>query len=83
MRKVREKVAEKEKNKRIIEDSTPTVNIIIKGDVAGSVEALLDIFDSYKCDKICKLNIVHYGVGSITSSDIELAGTFKGNKILK
>nr|XP_033194985.1 translation initiation factor IF-2, mitochondrial [Bombus vancouverensis nearcticus] len=76
MRKVREKLAEKEK-KRIIEDPTPTVNIIIKGDVAGSVEALLDIFDSYKCDKICKLNIVHYGVGSITSSDIELAGTFK------
>ena len=76
MRTVKEKLAEKEK-KRKIEDPTPTVNIIIKGDVAGSVEALLDIFDSYKCDKICRLNIVHYGVGSITSSDIELADTFK------
>ncbi|XP_071868293.1 mitochondrial translation initiation factor 2 isoform X2 [Bombus fervidus] len=77
MRTVREKLVEKEKNKLKIEDPTPTVNIIIKGDVAGSVEALLDIFDSYKCDKICRLNIVHYGVGSITSSDIELADTFK------
>lgn len=83
MKKVRMELAKKEKNKHKIEDPTPTINIIIKGDVAGSVEALLDIFDLYKSDKICKLNIVHYGIGSITSSDIELADTFKGNKILK
>ncbi|XP_050589482.1 translation initiation factor IF-2, mitochondrial isoform X2 [Bombus affinis] len=77
MKKVRVELAKKEKNKHKIEDPTPTINIIIKGDVAGSVEALLDIFDLYKSDKICKLNIVHYGIGSITSSDIELADTFK------
>ncbi|XP_078041067.1 mitochondrial translation initiation factor 2 [Augochlora pura] len=51
-------------------------NFIIKGDVAGSVEAILNIFDTYAEDNLCKLNIVHYGVGSVTESDIEFAETF-------
>ncbi|CAL7949981.1 unnamed protein product [Xylocopa violacea] len=62
--------------KHTIENTVPAVNIIVKGDVAGSVETLLDIFDTYKYDNICRLDIVHYGVGSITESDIELAETF-------
>lgn len=81
MEKVREKIAE-EKKKRKIKNFIPAINIIVKGDMAGSVEALLDIFDTYTYDTICQLNIVHYGIGFITQSDIELADTFKGN-ILK
>lgn len=81
MKKVKEKVTE-EKKKHKIENFTPAINIIVKGDMAGSVEALLDIFDTYTYDTVCHLNIVHYGIGSITQSDIELADTFKGN-ILK
>ncbi|XP_006616504.1 translation initiation factor IF-2, mitochondrial [Apis dorsata] len=76
MKKVREKVTE-EKKKHKIENFTPAINIIVKGDMAGSVEALLDIFDTYTYDTVCHLNIVHYGIGSITQSDIELADTFK------
>ncbi|CAD1469252.1 unnamed protein product, partial [Heterotrigona itama] len=68
---------EKERRKPKIVDSIPKINIIIKGDVAGSVEALLDIFDTYKYDTICRLNIVHYGIGSVSNSDIELANTFE------
>ncbi|XP_076284203.1 mitochondrial translation initiation factor 2 isoform X2 [Lasioglossum baleicum] len=52
------------------------VNCIIKGDVAGSVEAILNIFDTYTEDNLCKLNVVHYGVGAVTESDVELAETF-------
>lgn len=74
---------QEEKRKQKIVDFIPKINIIIKGDVAGSVEALLDIFDTYKYDTICRLNIVHYGIGPVTNWDIELADTFKGNKILK
>ncbi|XP_017883166.1 translation initiation factor IF-2, mitochondrial [Ceratina calcarata] len=70
-----EKLAE-DKKKRTIVDTTPAINVILKGDVAGSVEALLDIFDTYTSDEICRLNIVHYGVGHVTESDIELAETF-------
>lgn len=69
------KLAEDKKNRTVV-DTTPSMNIIIKGDVAGSVEALLDIFDTYKCDKICRLNIVHYGVGPVSETDVELAETF-------
>ncbi|XP_016911875.1 translation initiation factor IF-2, mitochondrial isoform X2 [Apis cerana] len=76
MEKVREKIAE-EKKKHKIKNFTPAINIIVKGDMAGSVEALLDIFDTYTYDTICQLNIVHYGIGFITQSDIELADTFK------
>lgn len=83
-KKLMEKIKKitEENKKKEIENFTPAVNIIVKGDMAGSVEALLDIFDTYTYDTICHLNIVHYGIGSITQSDIELADTFKGN-ILK
>lgn len=73
------KLQEERRNPKIVV-SIPKINIIIKGDVAGSVEALLDIFDTYKYDTICRLNIVHYGIGPVTNSDIELADTFEGKK---
>lgn len=59
----------------------PVLNLIIKGDVAGSVEAILDIFDTYPEEKSCHLDVVHYGVGPITETDLELAETFNGNVI--
>lgn len=58
------------------EDSTPKLNIIIKADVHGSMEALLDVLDTYDCSDKCKLNVVHYGVGPVNDGDIELAEAF-------
>lgn len=58
------------------DDPTPKMNIILKADVHGSVEAILDVFDTYDCTDKCRLSIVHYGVGQVTESDIELAKTF-------
>ena len=71
----------KKKKSRVIEEEEelPEVNVIIKGDVAGSIEAILDIFDTYTQDKMCHLNVVHYGVGAVTETDLELAKTFNGN----
>lgn len=57
-------------------DGSPRVNVIIKGDVHGSVEAILDVFETYDRNDKCKLDVVHYGVGDITEGDIELAKTF-------
>ncbi|XP_035724519.1 translation initiation factor IF-2, mitochondrial-like [Vespa mandarinia] len=64
------------KKKESVQDLTPAFNLIIKTDVAGSVEAILDVIGTYTADEICRLNIVHYGVGPITESDVELATTF-------
>lgn len=58
------------------DDPTPKLNVIIKADVHGSVEAILDVLDTYDASNLCRLNIVHYGVGPINDGDIELAKTF-------
>lgn len=46
----------------------------------GSVEAILDVLETYDSDK-CKLDIIHFGVGNVSISDIEYADAFKGNYI--
>jgi translation initiation factor IF-2 len=48
------------------------LNIILKGDVDGSVEALSDSFQKLTTDEI-QVNIIHKGVGAITESDVLLA----------
>ncbi|MDR2123066.1 MAG: translation initiation factor IF-2 [Flavobacteriaceae bacterium] len=48
------------------------LNIILKGDVDGSVEALTDSLQKLSNDQI-QINIIHRGVGQITESDILLA----------
>src|SRR5690554_6237274 len=48
------------------------LNIILKGDVNGSVEALSDSFSKLSTEEI-QVNIIHKGVGAITESDVLLA----------
>ncbi|MDG2368139.1 MAG: translation initiation factor IF-2 [Flavobacteriaceae bacterium] len=48
------------------------LNIILKGDVDGSVEALTDSFQKLSTDEI-HVNIIHKAVGAITESDVLLA----------
>ncbi|WP_120488496.1 translation initiation factor IF-2 [Bergeyella cardium] len=48
------------------------LNIILKGDVDGSVEALSDMLQRLSTEEI-QINILHKGVGQITESDILLA----------
>ncbi|SFS58478.1 translation initiation factor IF-2 [Lutibacter maritimus] len=48
------------------------LNIILKGDVDGSVEALTDSFQKLSTGEI-QVNIIHKGVGAITESDVLLA----------
>lgn len=48
------------------------------GDVDGSVEAILNILDSYDCEDECKLEIVYFGMGDISENDISLAEAFSG-----
>lgn len=48
----------------------------MKADVDGSVESFLDVLDTYDCQTQCRVDVVHYGVGDVTETDIKLAETF-------
>ena len=50
-----------------------TLNLILKGDVSGSVEALEDALMQLDVGAEVDLRVIHRGVGAITKSDITLA----------
>lgn len=54
------------------EGETKDLNVIIKGDVQGSIEALIGSLERLSTDAV-KLNVIHSGVGDITENDIMLA----------
>lgn len=55
----------------------PEFSVVVKGDVDGSVEAILDILETYDSSQ-CQLNLLSYGVGIVTEQDVEMAAIFKG-----
>ena len=54
------------------EGSAEELPIVIKGDVHGSVEAIIGTLQKLSTDEV-KVNVLHQGVGGITESDITLA----------
>ena len=50
-----------------------TLNLILKGDVSGSVEALEEALMALDVGDEVDLRVIHRGVGAITKSDITLA----------
>ena len=63
--------------KRIEEGEIKELPLIIKADVQGSVEALLDAIPRLSTEKV-KIKIVHAAPGSISESDVLLASASKG-----
>ena len=61
-----------ELGRRIALGDFKELNIILKGDVDGSVEALSDQLQSLSTEEI-SVNIIYQGVGQITESDVLLA----------
>lgn len=61
-----------ELGRRIALGEFKELNIILKGDVDGSVEALSDQLQRLSTEEI-NVNILHKGVGQITESDVNLA----------
>jgi translation initiation factor IF-2 len=51
---------------------TKELNVILKGDVQGSVEVLTDLLNKLSNDKV-RLKLLRSGVGAITESDVLLA----------
>ena len=56
------------------EEETKKLYLVIKADVQGSLEAILQILDSIHSDEV-SLQIIASAVGSITESDIKIAET--------
>jgi translation initiation factor IF-2 len=48
------------------------LNLLVKGDVDGSIEALKDSFERLSTEKI-KVNVIYKAVGQISESDVTLA----------
>jgi len=57
---------------QVKEGDTKDLNIIIKADVQGSVEAVKNALERISSDKV-KIRAIHGGVGAITESDVMLA----------
>ena len=56
-----------------------TVPLVVKGDVAGSVEALVGILSSRQPQGV-QLRVVQSGVGPISDSDMDMAISTKGTR---
>ena len=57
---------------QISEGDIKELNIIVKGDVQGSVEAVVDSLQTLSTDEV-KIKIIHQAVGGITETDVLLA----------
>jgi len=82
-RQARERNAQlaRSRGRRTLEDFLKTLeegerselNLVIKGDVSGSVEALEDALLKIEVGDQVSLRVIHRGVGAITKSDVTLA----------
>jgi len=66
------KITLEDLSRQILEGKVKQFNIIIKADVQGSVEVLLNSLEKIKSEEI-KINMIHSGVGNISESDVLLA----------
>ena len=69
----RKRISLEDFTKALEEGKVVSLNLIIKGDVSGSVEALEESLLKIEVDESVQLRIIHRGVGAITESDVNLA----------
>ena len=72
--KLNSKVSLDDLFQRIKEGEIKELNIVVKADVQGTIEALKASLEKIKNDEV-KVAVVHAGVGAITESDVMLAET--------
>ena len=71
--KRRKRVSLEDFDKVLKEGEVDTLNLVIKGDVSGAVEALEDSLLRIDVGEEVALRIIHRGVGAITQNDVNLA----------
>ncbi|MFN8080408.1 MAG: translation initiation factor IF-2 [Kineosporiaceae bacterium] len=71
--KRRKRISLEDFTKALEQGKVQTLNLILKGDVSGSVEALEDALLKIDIDEQVQLQVIHRGVGAITQNDVNLA----------
>ena len=71
--KARKRISLEEFTKALEDGKIESLNLILKGDVSGAVEALEEALLKIEVDETVQLRIIHRGVGAITESDVNLA----------
>ena len=71
--KARKRISLEDFTKALEDGKIEALNLIIKGDVSGAVEALEESLLKIEVDDSVQLRIIHRGVGAITESDVNLA----------
>jgi len=71
-RKKKKAISLEEFSQRINEEEITTLNLVVKADVIGSLEAIVTSINKIKIDNTV-INIVHTGTGGMTESDLMLA----------
>ncbi len=71
--KARKRISLEDFTRALEEGKVEALNLIIKGDVSGAVEALEESLMKIEVDESVQLRILHRGVGAVTESDIDLA----------
>ena len=71
--KARKRISLEDFTRVLAEGKVDALNLIIKGDVSGAVEALEEALLKIEVDDSVQLRILHRGVGAVTESDIDLA----------
>ena len=71
--KRRKRISLEDFDKAVAEGKVDTLNLILKGDVSGAVEALEDSLLKIDVGEGVQLRVIHRGVGAITQNDVNLA----------
>ncbi|HWH27072.1 MAG TPA: translation initiation factor IF-2 [Pseudolysinimonas sp.] len=71
--KARKRISLEDFTRSLAEGKVDSLNLIIKGDVSGAVEALEEALLKIEVDESVQLRILHRGVGAVTESDVDLA----------
>jgi translation initiation factor IF-2 len=71
--KARKRISLEDFTKALEDGKVESLNLIIKGDVSGAVEALEEALLKIEVDESVQLRIIHRGVGAVTESDVNLA----------
>jgi translation initiation factor IF-2 len=71
--KARKRISLEDFTKALEDGKIESLNLILKGDVSGAVEALEESLLKIEVDDTVQLRIIHRGVGAITESDVNLA----------
>jgi len=71
--RARKRISLEDFTKALEDGKVESLNLIIKGDVSGAVEALEESLLKIEVDDSVQLRIIHRGVGAVTESDVNLA----------